>query len=81
MIIAIERKENIDSSAHICDDDSNTSIALNRNSNQHTTNERNDIPKRKEDSQPALLDYRSSAGKSKDWWETSVVGTTDTERK
>jgi len=81
MIIAIERKENIDSAAHICDDDSNTSIALNRNSNQHTTNERNDIPKRKEDSQPTLLDYRSSAGKSKDWCETSVVGTTDTERK
>lgn len=78
MIIAIERKENIDSSAHICNDDSNTSDTLKKNSNNNTNDERNDISQRKANGQTALSEYTTSTGADPNGWETS---STDREGK
>lgn len=81
MIIAIERKENIDSSAHICNDDSNTSATLKNNSNDNTNDERNDIPKRKANGQAALSERTTSTGAYTDWWQTSAADREDTSRR
>jgi hypothetical protein len=70
MIIAIERKEGVNSEALICDDDSNTTQTIN-NSIQHTNVQRNNIPERKADRQSALHNSWSSTGAYTDWWQTS----------
>lgn len=73
LIIAIERKEGIDSSSHICDDDSNTSAIIKENTNNNTNNERNDIPQRKADKPSALHKRTTSTGAYTDWWQTSTT--------